>query len=168
VGLEPNKVWNTFTQMAISEWKYASGELPSRTDYSLWLTLHGIEYDFDKLTSTSYTVLMDQVAEILKDRPSWLPDCRCLDILGAFPTGNGGTVELIYTQVRKTICLQPLAFLLHLDVAVCNVALRKPCIIVNIHALLVNCQCTHKLKSGFFVYRCMHPQHWLLLGTSVL
>jgi hypothetical protein len=50
---------------------------------------------------------MDQVAEILKDRPSWLPDCRCLDILGAFPTGNGGTVELIYTQMYAPTTLAP-------------------------------------------------------------
>jgi homeobox-leucine zipper protein len=46
-----------------------------------------------------FLILLGQVAELLKDRPSWLPDCRRLDILGAFPTGNGGTVELVYTQV---------------------------------------------------------------------
>nr|AIV98135.1 class III HD-Zip protein HDZ2 [Cunninghamia lanceolata] len=39
-----------------------------------------------------------KVAEILKDRPSWLRDCRCLDVLTAFPTGNGGTIELLYMQ----------------------------------------------------------------------
>ncbi|KAH8957192.1 hypothetical protein BDL97_07G079300 [Sphagnum fallax] len=48
-----------------------------------------------------------KVAEILKDRQSWLPDCRHLDILGSFPTGNGGTVELIYTQMYAPTTLAP-------------------------------------------------------------
>lgn len=39
-----------------------------------------------------------KVAEILKDRPSWYRDCRCLDVLSVIPTGNGGTIELIYMQ----------------------------------------------------------------------
>ncbi|XP_060191478.1 homeobox-leucine zipper protein ATHB-14 isoform X2 [Lycium barbarum] len=39
-----------------------------------------------------------KVAEILKDRPSWYRDCRCLDILSVIPTGKGGTIELIYLQ----------------------------------------------------------------------
>lgn len=39
-----------------------------------------------------------KVAEILKDRPSWFRDCRCLDVLGAIPTENGGMMELIYMQ----------------------------------------------------------------------
>ncbi|KAF2310777.1 hypothetical protein GH714_017097 [Hevea brasiliensis] len=39
-----------------------------------------------------------KVAEILKDRPSWFRDCRCLDILSVIPTGNGGTIELMYMQ----------------------------------------------------------------------
>ncbi|XP_031130039.1 homeobox-leucine zipper protein ATHB-14-like isoform X1 [Ipomoea triloba] len=39
-----------------------------------------------------------KVAEILKDRPSWYRDCRCLDVLSVLPTGNGGTIELIYMQ----------------------------------------------------------------------
>ncbi|XP_019228488.1 PREDICTED: homeobox-leucine zipper protein ATHB-14-like isoform X1 [Nicotiana attenuata] len=39
-----------------------------------------------------------KVAEILKDRPSWYRDCRCLNILSVIPTGNGGTIELIYLQ----------------------------------------------------------------------
>ncbi|KAK3043434.1 hypothetical protein RJ639_002013 [Escallonia herrerae] len=38
------------------------------------------------------------VAEILKDRPSWYRDCRCLEVLSVIPTGNGGTIELIYMQ----------------------------------------------------------------------
>ncbi|EOA26257.1 hypothetical protein CARUB_v10022629mg [Capsella rubella] len=40
-----------------------------------------------------------KVAEILKDRPSWLRDCRCVDTLSVIPAGNGGTIELIYTQM---------------------------------------------------------------------
>jgi homeobox-leucine zipper protein len=39
-----------------------------------------------------------KVAEILKDRPSWFRDCRCLDVLSVIDTGNGGTIELIYMQ----------------------------------------------------------------------
>jgi hypothetical protein len=45
-----------------------------------------------------------QVAEILKDRPSWFRDCRCLDILSVIPTGSGGTIELIYMQVCIFVC----------------------------------------------------------------
>lgn len=40
-----------------------------------------------------------KVTEILKDRPAWLQDCRRMDVLGALPTGTGGTIELLYTQV---------------------------------------------------------------------
>ncbi|CAI0545576.1 unnamed protein product [Linum tenue] len=40
-----------------------------------------------------------KVAEILKDRPSWYRDCRCLDMLSVIPTANGGTIELIYMQI---------------------------------------------------------------------
>ncbi|XP_058071585.1 homeobox-leucine zipper protein HOX32 [Magnolia sinica] len=39
-----------------------------------------------------------KVAEILKDRPSWYRDCRCLEVVNVLPTGNGGTLELIYMQ----------------------------------------------------------------------
>ncbi|XP_038703529.1 homeobox-leucine zipper protein ATHB-14-like [Tripterygium wilfordii] len=39
-----------------------------------------------------------KVAEILKDRPSWFRDCRCVDVLSSIPTGNGGTIELMYMQ----------------------------------------------------------------------
>ncbi|CAL0309184.1 unnamed protein product [Lupinus luteus] len=39
-----------------------------------------------------------KVAEILKDRLSWYRDCRCLDVLSIVPTGNGGTIELMYMQ----------------------------------------------------------------------
>lgn len=49
--------------------------------------------------------MLFQVAEILKDRPSWHRDCRCLDILNVIPTGNGGTIELIYLQVCRVSVL---------------------------------------------------------------
>ncbi|PON54767.1 Octamer-binding transcription factor [Parasponia andersonii] len=39
-----------------------------------------------------------KVAEILKDRTSWFRDCRCVDVLSVIPTGNGGTIELVYMQ----------------------------------------------------------------------
>ncbi|XP_068655721.1 homeobox-leucine zipper protein HOX32-like isoform X1 [Aristolochia californica] len=39
-----------------------------------------------------------KVAEILKDRPCWYRDCRCLEVLTVLPTGNGGTIELVYMQ----------------------------------------------------------------------
>ncbi|CAK9881369.1 unnamed protein product [Sphagnum jensenii] len=48
-----------------------------------------------------------KVAEVLKDRPSWLPDCHRLSILSSFTTGNGGTVELIYTQMYAPTTLAP-------------------------------------------------------------
>ncbi|XP_057420712.1 homeobox-leucine zipper protein ATHB-14-like [Lotus japonicus] len=39
-----------------------------------------------------------KVAEILKDRPSWYRDCRCLNVLSIVPTANGGIIELLYMQ----------------------------------------------------------------------
>ncbi|XP_047311017.1 homeobox-leucine zipper protein ATHB-14-like [Impatiens glandulifera] len=39
-----------------------------------------------------------KVAEILKDRLSWYRDCRSVDVLSILPTGNGGTIELVYMQ----------------------------------------------------------------------
>lgn len=45
--------------------------------------------------------LDDQVAEILKDRPSWYRDCRAVDVLNAMSTANGGTIELLYMQVNS-------------------------------------------------------------------
>ena len=41
-----------------------------------------------------------QVAEILKDRPLWFRDCRAVDVLNVLPTANGGTIELLYMQVK--------------------------------------------------------------------
>ena len=46
-----------------------------------------------------YSRMLDQVAEILKDRPSWYRDCRAVDVLNVMSTGNGGTIELMYMQV---------------------------------------------------------------------
>nr|ABG73232.1 class III HD-Zip protein HDZ32 [Selaginella kraussiana] len=48
-----------------------------------------------------------RVAEILKDRPSWLWDCRRLEVVGTFPTPNGGTLELIYSQMYAPTTLAP-------------------------------------------------------------
>ncbi len=52
-----------------------------------------------------YWICLYQVAEVLKDRPSWLRDCRRLQTLCAISTGKGGTIELLYTQVRKKYTL---------------------------------------------------------------
>jgi homeobox-leucine zipper protein len=41
-----------------------------------------------------------QVAEILKDRPLWLRDCRSMEVLNVLPAGNNGTIELLYMQVQ--------------------------------------------------------------------
>ncbi|KAF8388919.1 hypothetical protein HHK36_025601 [Tetracentron sinense] len=40
-----------------------------------------------------------RVAEILKNRPLWFRDCRAVDVLNVLPTGNGGTIELLYMQL---------------------------------------------------------------------
>ncbi|CAK9141150.1 unnamed protein product [Ilex paraguariensis] len=48
-----------------------------------------------------------KIAEILKDRPSWFRDCRCLDVLSVIPSGNGGTIELIYMQTYAPTTLAP-------------------------------------------------------------
>lgn len=40
-----------------------------------------------------------QVAEIVKDRPSWFRECRAVDVMNVLPTANGGTIELLYMQV---------------------------------------------------------------------
>ncbi|KAH6814640.1 Homeobox-leucine zipper family protein / lipid-binding START domain-containing protein [Perilla frutescens var. frutescens] len=48
-----------------------------------------------------------KIAEILKDRPSWFRDCRNLEIFTMFPAGNGGTIELLYTQTYAPTILAP-------------------------------------------------------------
>ncbi|PSR95194.1 Homeobox-leucine zipper protein like [Actinidia chinensis var. chinensis] len=48
-----------------------------------------------------------KIAEILKDRPSWFRDCRSLEVFTMFPAGNGGTIELIYTQIYAPTTLAP-------------------------------------------------------------
>ncbi|GMG98800.1 hypothetical protein Nepgr_000640 [Nepenthes gracilis] len=48
-----------------------------------------------------------KIAEILKDRPSWFRDCRSLEVFAMFPAGNGGTIELIYTQIYAPTTLAP-------------------------------------------------------------
>ncbi|XP_011076981.1 homeobox-leucine zipper protein REVOLUTA-like isoform X2 [Sesamum indicum] len=39
-----------------------------------------------------------KIIEILKDRASWSRNCRNVDVLAEYPAGNGGAIELIYTQ----------------------------------------------------------------------
>ncbi|CAN4127946.1 unnamed protein product [Withania somnifera] len=48
-----------------------------------------------------------RVAEILKDRRSWLRDCRTVDVLNVMSTGNGGTIELLYMQLYAPTTLAP-------------------------------------------------------------
>ncbi|KAL2597398.1 hypothetical protein AAZV13_11G158900 [Glycine max] len=47
-----------------------------------------------------------KIAEILKDRPSWFRDCRSLEVFTMFPAGNGGTIELVYTQKMTIAALR--------------------------------------------------------------
>lgn len=64
-----------------------------------------------------------QIVEILKDRPSWYRDCRNLEVFTMFPAGNGGTIELIYTQVNMNVNLCAFVVITHvflkIDVSVC-------------------------------------------------
>ncbi|KAL8170554.1 LOW QUALITY PROTEIN: hypothetical protein V2J09_022358 [Rumex salicifolius] len=48
-----------------------------------------------------------RVVEILKDRPSWCHDCRAIDVVNVLPTGNGGTIELLYMQLYALTTLAP-------------------------------------------------------------
>ncbi|KAB5540675.1 hypothetical protein DKX38_013649 [Salix brachista] len=48
-----------------------------------------------------------KLAEILKDRQSWFRDCRNLEVFTMFPTGNGGTIELLYSQIYAPTTLAP-------------------------------------------------------------
>ncbi|GAB2233690.1 hypothetical protein Drorol1_Dr00002919 [Drosera rotundifolia] len=48
-----------------------------------------------------------KIAEILKDRSSWFRDCRSLEVFTMFPAGNGGTIELLYTQIYAPTTLAP-------------------------------------------------------------
>ncbi|CAH9075223.1 unnamed protein product [Cuscuta europaea] len=40
-----------------------------------------------------------KIAEILKDRSCWFRDCRSVEVFTMIPAGNGGTIELLYTQI---------------------------------------------------------------------
>jgi hypothetical protein len=60
-----------------------------------------------------------QVAEILKDRPSWFRDCRAVDVVNALSTGSGGTIELLYMQVRNH-CFTPVISGLLLSLYILN------------------------------------------------
>ncbi|KAK1394334.1 Homeobox-leucine zipper protein REVOLUTA [Heracleum sosnowskyi] len=48
-----------------------------------------------------------KIVEILKDRPAWLRDCRSLEVFSMLPSGNGGTIELVYTQMYAPTTLAP-------------------------------------------------------------
>ncbi|KAG6760729.1 hypothetical protein POTOM_033909 [Populus tomentosa] len=48
-----------------------------------------------------------KLAEILKDRQSWFRDCRNLEVFTMFPAGNGGTIELLYSQIYAPTTLAP-------------------------------------------------------------
>ncbi|KAH8499381.1 hypothetical protein Peur_074479 [Populus x canadensis] len=48
-----------------------------------------------------------KLAEILKDRQSWFRDCRNLEVFTVFPAGNGGTIELLYSQIYAPTTLAP-------------------------------------------------------------
>ncbi|XP_022563181.2 homeobox-leucine zipper protein REVOLUTA-like isoform X2 [Brassica napus] len=48
-----------------------------------------------------------KIVEILKDRPSWFRDCRSLEVFTMFPSGNCGTIELIYMQTYAPTTLAP-------------------------------------------------------------
>ncbi|KAJ8768732.1 hypothetical protein K2173_023636 [Erythroxylum novogranatense] len=48
-----------------------------------------------------------KIAEILKDRPSWFRDCRSLDVYTMFTAGNGGIIELVYSQTYAPTTLAP-------------------------------------------------------------
>ncbi|KAL8089848.1 homeobox-leucine zipper protein REVOLUTA-like [Apium graveolens] len=48
-----------------------------------------------------------KIVEILKDRPAWFRDCRRHEVYTMLPTGNGGTIELLYTQIYAPTTLAP-------------------------------------------------------------
>ncbi|WOG87592.1 hypothetical protein DCAR_0206822 [Daucus carota subsp. sativus] len=48
-----------------------------------------------------------KIVEILKDRPAWFRDCRRHEVFTMLPTGNGGTIELLYTQIYAPTTLAP-------------------------------------------------------------
>ncbi|CAM8963477.1 unnamed protein product [Rhodiola kirilowii] len=48
-----------------------------------------------------------KIAELLKDRPSWFRDCRSHEVFTSVPTANGGTIELVYTQMFAPTILVP-------------------------------------------------------------
>ncbi|XP_034595905.1 homeobox-leucine zipper protein HOX29 isoform X1 [Setaria viridis] len=48
-----------------------------------------------------------KVAEILKDLPLWLRDCRSMEVVNVLPAGNNGTIELLYMQLYAPTTLAP-------------------------------------------------------------
>lgn len=81
-----------------------------------------------------------QVAELLKDRVSWYRDCRCLEVVTTLPTGNGGSIELMYMQVKWL------------------------CEVVHYGYLFIAIYCENMVVF-FLPFRRMLLQHWRLLVT---
>ncbi|KAL2326817.1 hypothetical protein Fmac_020244 [Flemingia macrophylla] len=53
-------------------------------------------------TASALNLSPFDVAEILKDRPSWFRDCRAVvDVLNVLAHKNGGTIELLYMRVKR-------------------------------------------------------------------
>uniref|UniRef100_A0ACD5VGG4 Uncharacterized protein n=1 Tax=Avena sativa TaxID=4498 RepID=A0ACD5VGG4_AVESA len=48
-----------------------------------------------------------KVAEILKDRPLWLRECRSMEVVNVLPAGSNGTIELLYMQLYAPTTLAP-------------------------------------------------------------
>uniref|UniRef100_A0ACD5VNH2 Uncharacterized protein n=1 Tax=Avena sativa TaxID=4498 RepID=A0ACD5VNH2_AVESA len=48
-----------------------------------------------------------KVAEILKDQPLWLRDCRSMEVVNVLPAGSNGTIELLYMQLYAPTTLAP-------------------------------------------------------------
>ena len=74
-----------------------------------------------------------QVAEILKDRTSWLRDCCSVDVVTVFTTGNGGTIELLYMQVKRIVDWELCS---HIEFVKCS---SMPNLNAN-----TNCRCMHR------------------------
>ncbi|XP_051223710.1 homeobox-leucine zipper protein HOX29 [Lolium perenne] len=48
-----------------------------------------------------------KVADILKDRPLWMRDCRSMEVVNVLPAGSNGTIELLYMQLYAPTTLAP-------------------------------------------------------------
>lgn len=50
---------------------------------------------------------LSRVFAILKDRPSWLHNCRAMDFLNVLSNRNGRTIELLYMHLYASSNLAP-------------------------------------------------------------